>query len=64
MRASKVERRVWRQATERMLANRPSLVRTVAGTLFATDLGEWLFFKNLFARSLINRFWYRRMVGQ
>jgi anaerobic magnesium-protoporphyrin IX monomethyl ester cyclase len=63
VRANKVERKVWRQATERMLANRPPLVRTVAGKLFATDLGEWLFFKNLLARSMINRFWYRRMMG-
>lgn len=63
VRANKIVRKVWRQATERMLATRPPLVRTVAGKLFATDLGERLFFKNLFVRSLINRFWYRRMVS-
>ncbi len=62
VRAHKMERKVWRQAAERMLAAQPPLVRSVAARLFATDAGEWLFFKSLFARSLINRLWYRRMV--
>ncbi len=62
VRAHKMERQVWRQATERMLITQPAPVRRVAARLFATDAGEWLFFKSLFARSLINRVWYRRMV--
>lgn len=62
VRAHKVERAVWRRATERMLADQPALVRGVAARLFATDAGEWLFFKSLWARSVINRVWYRRMV--
>ncbi|MFQ5854688.1 MAG: B12-binding domain-containing radical SAM protein [Anaerolineae bacterium] len=61
-RARKVQRQVWREATERMLDRQPALLRTVAARLFATDLGEWLYFKNMFSRSIINAIWYRRMV--
>jgi len=62
LRAHKLERVVWRQAAERMLVRLPPIVRRPAARLFATDAGEYLFFKNLFARSIINRIWYRRMV--
>jgi anaerobic magnesium-protoporphyrin IX monomethyl ester cyclase len=62
LRARKIEKQVWRAAAERMLAGQPMPVRSLAARLFATDFGEWLFFKNLFSRSVINRFWYRRMV--
>jgi anaerobic magnesium-protoporphyrin IX monomethyl ester cyclase len=63
LRAHKIEKQVWRAAAERMLAHQPAPVRSLAARLFATDFGEYLFFKNLFSRSLINRFWYRRMVS-
>lgn len=61
-RARKVERDVWGRATERMLARLP-VGRRIAGRLFATAFGRWLFFKNMLSRSLINRIWYRRMTG-
>ncbi len=62
LRARKIEKAVWRAATERMLAGQPAPVRKVAAQLAATDFGEWLFFRNLLSRSVINRLWYRRMV--
>lgn len=62
-RARRIERSVWRLATERMLENLPA-IRAIAGWLFASQFGQWLFFKNMFTRSLINRIWYRRMMLQ
>ncbi|MCL4488726.1 MAG: B12-binding domain-containing radical SAM protein [Chloroflexi bacterium] len=62
-RARAIERRVWQRATERMLGNVP-VIRTIAGMFFVTQLGHWLFFKNIFTRSLIDRIWYRRMVNE
>ena len=61
-RARQVERQVWRQATERMLHDQPAVLRSLAGRAFATDLGQWLFFKNMLSRAVINAVWYRRMV--
>lgn len=55
--ARRIERRVWRQAAERMLEDLP-IVRTMAGWLFASRFGRWLFFRNTFTRSLINRIRY------
>jgi len=60
-RARAIERSVWRRATERMLENLP-VIRTIAGWLFSSQFGHWLFFKNICTRSLINRIWYRRMM--
>jgi len=57
-RARRTERSVWRQATERMLGNLPSIIRTTLGWLLATPVGRWLFFRNTFTRSLINRIRY------
>lgn len=57
-RAREIEIGVWRQATERMFADVP-VVRTVAGWLFATRFGRWLFYKSSFTRSLINRIRYK-----
>jgi anaerobic magnesium-protoporphyrin IX monomethyl ester cyclase len=62
-RARAVERKVWRQATERMLDRQPAPVRRLAATVFATEFGRWLFFRNLATRSIINRFWYRRVMS-
>jgi radical SAM superfamily enzyme YgiQ (UPF0313 family) len=62
VRARKIERQVWRDATERMFKGQPALFRTMAGRLFATNLGQRMFFKNLLARSVINAIWYRKMV--
>jgi len=61
-RCRKIEKDVKRRAVERMFENLP-VIRTVAGWLFASQLGQWLFFKNMFARSLINRIWYRKMIN-
>jgi radical SAM superfamily enzyme YgiQ (UPF0313 family) len=61
-RAREIERSVWCRATERMFENLP-VIRTIAGWLFASQFGEWLFFKNMFARSIINQIWYRKMVS-
>jgi len=61
-RARKIERRVWRRATERTLENLPYVIRTIAGWLLASQFGQWLFFKNTFTHSLIKRIWYRTMV--
>lgn len=58
VRAREIESGVWRQAAERMLGDLP-VVRTMAGWLFASRFGRWLFFKNMFTRSLINRLRYK-----
>ncbi len=58
VRAREIESNVWRRAAERMLENLP-VIRTIAGWLFATQFGRWLFFKNTLTRSLINRIRYR-----
>lgn len=58
VRAREIERNVWRQAAERMFEDLP-IIRTVAGWVFASQLGQWLFFKNTFTLSLINRIRYR-----
>lgn len=60
-RCRKIERDVKRRAVERMFENLP-IIRTIAGWLFASQFGQWLFFRNIFTRSLINRIWYRKMV--
>ncbi len=60
-RCRKIERDVKRRAVERMFENLP-VIRTIAGWLFASQLGRRLFFKSIFSRSLINRIWYRKMV--
>jgi anaerobic magnesium-protoporphyrin IX monomethyl ester cyclase len=57
-RSREIERRVWQRAAQRMLENVP-VIRTVAGWLFASRLGQWLFFKSTFTRSLIGRLRYR-----
>jgi tRNA A37 methylthiotransferase MiaB len=57
VRVREIERRVWRQATERMFENLP-VVRTVAGRVFATEFARSLFYKNTFMRSLVNRIRY------
>ena len=46
---------------QRMFENLP-VIRTIARWLFVSQLGRWLFFKNMFTHSLINRIWYRKMV--
>jgi radical SAM superfamily enzyme YgiQ (UPF0313 family) len=61
-RARQVQREVWRKATERMLDRQPAMVRAMAGKLFATNFGQWLFFKNMTSRAVINAIWYRRMT--
>jgi radical SAM superfamily enzyme YgiQ (UPF0313 family) len=62
IRARQVQREVWRKATERMLDRQPAVVRVVAGRMFATNFGQWLYFKNMSSRALINAIWYRRMT--
>lgn len=64
VRAREIERKVWREATERMLDRQPAPVRRLAAQLFATEFGRWLFFKNLSTRSIINRFWYHRVTRE
>jgi len=61
-RCRRIERDVKRRAVERMFQGLP-VVRTVAGWFFASRLGQWLFFKNLTVRSLINRVWYRKVTA-
>lgn len=61
-RARVIERRVWRRATERMFQNNLPIIGAIAAWLFASRFGQWLFFKNMFVRSLINRIWYGKMV--
>ena len=61
VRCRRIEREVKRRAVERMFGNLP-LVRALAGRLFASQLGQALFFRNMFARSVINRIWYQRML--
>jgi radical SAM superfamily enzyme YgiQ (UPF0313 family) len=57
-RAREIEKSVWQSAARRMFENLP-IIRTVAGWLFASQFGRWLFFKNTFSRSLINRIRYK-----
>ena len=63
VRARGIEQSVWRQATERMFENLP-VIRTIAGRVFATRFGRWLFYKNTFTRSLINRIRYWKMMRE
>jgi len=58
VRAREIESDVWQRATRRMFENLP-IIRTIAGWLLVSQLGRWLFFKNTFTRSLINRIRYR-----
>jgi len=60
-RCRQIEKDVKRRAVERMFGNLP-VIRTIAGWLFASPFGQWLFFKNMFTRSLINRIWYWKMM--
>jgi hypothetical protein len=60
-RAREIERSVWRRATERMFENLP-IIRTIAGWLAGSQFGQWLFFRNRFTHSLINRILYRKTV--
>jgi anaerobic magnesium-protoporphyrin IX monomethyl ester cyclase len=57
-RCRRIERDTKRHAVERMFRKLP-IMGTLAGWLFATSFGQWLFFKNLYTRSIINRIWYR-----
>lgn len=61
-RCRRIEKDVKRRAVERMFKHLP-VFRTVAGRLFASQVGQRLFFRNMLSRSLINRIWYRKMVG-
>jgi len=60
-RCRKIEKVVKRRAVERMFRRLPG-INKVAGWLFASRFGQWLFFKNVFVRSLINRIWYTKMM--
>jgi len=60
-RARVIERNVWRRAAERMFEDLP-IIRTLAGWVFASQLGQWLFFKNTFTLSVIN--WIRYRIGR
>jgi hypothetical protein len=60
-RCRQIEKRIKQRAVERMFKNLP-IVRSVAGWFFASRTGQWLFFKNMFARSIINRIWYMKMI--
>ncbi len=60
-RCRKIEKQVKQRAVRNMFAKLP-LLGTVAGWIFASRLGQWLFFHNILSRSLINRIWYRKMV--
>jgi len=60
-RARQIERSVWRRATERMFEDLP-VIRTIAGWLLASQFGRWLFYKNKFARSVVDRILYQKMM--
>ena len=60
-RCRQIEKDVKRRAVERMFENLP-VVRSVAGWFFASKAGQRLFFKNMLARSVINRVWYWKMM--
>jgi radical SAM superfamily enzyme YgiQ (UPF0313 family) len=57
LRAREIERDVWQRAAERMFENVP-VIRTIAGWLFASRVGKWLFYENTLTRSLIGRIRY------
>lgn len=61
VRCRRIERDVKRRAVERMFGNLP-IIRSVAGRFFASKAGQRLFFRNMLARSLINRVWYWKMM--
>jgi radical SAM superfamily enzyme YgiQ (UPF0313 family) len=63
VRCRKIEKDVKRRAVERMFPNLP-VIRTMAGRLFASQLGQWFFFRSVVARSFINRIWYSRVVNE
>lgn len=60
-RCRQIEKDVKRRAVERMFENLPCF-RSVAGWFFASKAGQRLFFKNMLARSVINRVWYWKMM--
>jgi anaerobic magnesium-protoporphyrin IX monomethyl ester cyclase len=57
-----IERDTKRHAVERMFRKLP-ILGALAGWLFATSFGQWLFFKNVMTRSIINRIWYRAVLA-
>lgn len=60
-RCRRIERAVKRRAVERMFANLP-VVGALAGRLFASPLGQRMFFRNLALRGVIDRVWYAMMM--
>lgn len=60
-RSRRIERDVKRRAVTRLLAKYP-VVRTALAYLFASPLGQWLFFRNRLARSVANAIWYRLLT--
>jgi radical SAM superfamily enzyme YgiQ (UPF0313 family) len=62
VRCRKIETDVKRRAVERMF-QKPPFIGPIAGKVFSSQFGQWLFFKNMFTRSLINRIWYRKMIS-
>ncbi len=63
VRSRAIEKEVKRRAVERMFHNLP-VIRSFAGSLFASKLGQRLFFRNMLARGIVNRIWYRKMVNE
>jgi hypothetical protein len=61
VRCRKIEKAVKQRAASEMFKNIP-VVRELAGVVFASRFGQWLFFKNVWARSMINWIWYRKMI--
>ena len=61
IRCRKIEKDVKRRSVASLFRNLPFL-NLIAGYIFASKFGQWLFFRNYFARSIINKIWYRKML--
>jgi len=61
VRCRKIEKEVKRRAASDMFKNLP-VIRELAGLVFASQFGQWLFFKNVRMRSVINWIWYRKVM--
>jgi anaerobic magnesium-protoporphyrin IX monomethyl ester cyclase len=57
-RARRIERAVTRRAVDRMFKDLP-FIGAIAGWVFASPVGQQLFFKNRLVRRLVDGIWYR-----
>ena len=60
-RCREIEKDVKRRAVRQMFSDHPLLGR-IGGRIFASPVGQRLFFQNMAVRAAINWVWYRKMM--